>query len=71
MTDTIDLNAALEAYRADPDGDWSVIPVDAIGSDGQPVTCWWPVKDLGPIPDGHVLVFNDSGGWAIRPVRIN
>jgi hypothetical protein len=22
MTDTIDLNAALEAYRADPDGDW-------------------------------------------------
>jgi hypothetical protein len=68
---TIDLAAALRGYKADPDGDWEIIPVEAIGSDGQPVIAWYSVKELGPIPEGHVMVFNDKGGWVFKPVRTN
>jgi hypothetical protein len=68
----INLNAIRENYNADPDrDDWPIQPVDAIGSDGQPTIAWWPVKSLGPIPDGHVLVFNDTGGWFFRPIKTN
>jgi hypothetical protein len=71
MTD-IDLGDMLRRYESDPDrDDWPVVPLAAIGADGQPVTCWWPIKSLGPVPDGHVLAFNDSGGWEFRPIRVN
>jgi hypothetical protein len=73
MTDTaIDLGELLRTYDADPDhDDWPIIPIRAIGSSGQPVICWWPVKDLGPVPTGHVLIFDDAGRWEFKPIQTN
>jgi hypothetical protein len=66
MTGTIDLDTALDDTAQEP-----IVPVPAIGANGEPMTCMWLIKELGPIPDGHILVFDKSGGRFFRPIRVN